>query len=597
MIKKILFLSLLVLLIFSGKSYALSYSTKECGDHIVAQAFKSARSWGIRAVDNNPGSFYARLCLGEADKYLGLYKPALYDFKEAIPLANNKIRLELVYNWIGMVFHSVGNEKDALMYDFRSLKLARELNNVSIESDDIGNIASIYQNEGKYRKALRYDKKSLALRRTKKGKAISYNNIATLYSDMNNYPEAIKYEEKALNLNESIGNYYETASSYLNLGSIYIFVKNYTLAERYILKGLAMEKKIGNKKWIGEGYRYLGRLYRNKGDNKKAYVYYQKAYNIFKISGDTSGAQDCLSMIDKIKNNIQIQVEKNIVYACFNNLTKHSYKLALIAGKRAVNNYPKSFYAHLCYGRAYLGLKSYSPAIKEFKKAVPFAASMGRQGLIYNWIGLGYVDIKNFKDGLFYLNESLASAKKINNVNYEINDLQIIKTVYSDEKNYKKDIYYSKQYASLLKNKKAVAGEYNAIGILYFDIANYPESIDYDKKAFVTNSGIKNYAGASIDILNAGHSYIQLKKYNEAKKYIVNGITLAKKAGNKKDADYDLAYAYQNFGSLYEHLKNNKDAIIYYTKAYNLYAGVKDVSDAKFCLSMIDKIKNQTKNK
>ena len=575
----------------------MSYSTNECLDHISAQAFKSARSWGIKAVDSRPGSFYARMCLGEADNYLGLYKPALYDFKEAIPLANNKSRLGLVYNWIGSTFDQVGNEKDALMYDFRSLNLARELNDVSTESDDIGNIAGIYLNEAKYQKALRYFKKSLALSRTKKRKATSYNNIATLYSDMNNYSEAIKYQIKALNLNESAGNYYGTALSYLNLGYAYIYVKNYVKAERYILKGLTMEKKIGNKKWIGNGYDCLGRLYMNEGDNKKAYVYYQKAYNMYKISGDTSDAEVCLFMIDKIKNNIQIQVEKNIVYACFNNLTKHSYKLALIAGKRAAINYPKSFYAHLCYGRAYLDLNNYSPAIKEFKKAVPFAASMGRQGLIYNWIGLGYVDIKNFKDGLFYLNKSLASAKKINNVNYEIGDLRLIKTIYSDEKNYKKDIYYSKQYASLLKNKKAVAGEYDTIGVLYFDIANYPESIDYDKKAFIINSGIKNYAGASIDILNAGHSYIRLKKYNEAKKYIVNGITFAKKAGDKKDADYDLAYAYQNFGSLYKHLKNNKEAVLYYTKAYNLYAGIKDVSDAKYCLSMIDKIKNQTKKK
>ena len=302
MLKKILFFFLLVLLIFSGKSYALSYSTKECLDHINAQAFKSARSWGIRAVDNRPGSFYARMCLGEADYYLGLYKPALYDFKEAIPLANNKNRLELVYNSIGLTFDQVGNEKDALMYDFKSLNLARELNDVSGESQDINNIAGIYQNEGKYRKALRYYKKSLALKRTKKGKALSYNNIAVLYSDMNNYPEAIKYEIKALNLDESIGDYYGTAEDYLNLGDTYTHVKNYVKAERYILKGLAMEKKIGNKEWIGTGYRYLGSLYRNEGDNKNAYVYYQKAYNMYKISGDTSGAEYCLFIIDKIKN-------------------------------------------------------------------------------------------------------------------------------------------------------------------------------------------------------------------------------------------------------------------------------------------------------
>ena len=105
MLKKILFLSLLILLIFSVKSYAHPYSVNECFDHLSAQAFKTARSWGIRAVDNHPQSFYAHLCLGVADRYLGLYKPALYDFKRAIPLANDKNRLRVVYNWIGSTFH------------------------------------------------------------------------------------------------------------------------------------------------------------------------------------------------------------------------------------------------------------------------------------------------------------------------------------------------------------------------------------------------------------------------------------------------------------------------------------------------------------
>ena len=301
MLKKILFLSLLILLIFSVKSYAHPYSVNECLDHISAQAFKTARSWGIRAVDNHPKSFYAHMCLGIADRYLGLYKPAIYDFKRAIPLANGKNRLMLVYGWIGLTFDSVGDEKNALMYDFRSLKLARELNNTSNESADISNIAGIYQNEGKYQKALHYDKKSLTLSQTKKGKATSYNNIAMVYFAMNNYPEAIKYETKALNFNESIGDYYLTASSYLNLGALNTLDKNYLLAKKDILKGLLMEKKIGNKEWIGTGYKYLGRLYRNKGNNKKAYVYYEKAYKMFKISGDTPYAQHCLMMINKIK--------------------------------------------------------------------------------------------------------------------------------------------------------------------------------------------------------------------------------------------------------------------------------------------------------
>jgi len=302
MFKKTLLLSLLFLLIFAVKSYASSYSVHQCFDHISAQSYKAARVWGIRAVNNHPQSFYAHLCLGEADRYLGLYNPAIYDFKHAIPLANDKNRLQLVYNWIGAIFYLVGNEKDSLMYDFRSLKLARELNNTSYESNDINNIAGIYLNESNYKKALQYFKKSLTLRRTKKGKAITYGNIGMVYSDMNNYAKAIKYETKALNLNESAGYYYGAAQDYLNLGYNYIYVKNYPVAKRYILKGISMEKKIGNNDWIGTGYRYLGSLYMNKGDNKKALLYYSKAYDMFKISGDTSHMQGCLFMINKIKN-------------------------------------------------------------------------------------------------------------------------------------------------------------------------------------------------------------------------------------------------------------------------------------------------------
>jgi len=302
MFKKTLLLSLFFLLIFAVKSYASPYSVNQCFDHISAQSYKAARVWGIRAVNNHPQSFFAHLCLGIADVRLGLYNPAIYDFKHAIPFANDKNRLALVYNWIGLSFDSVGNEKDAIMYDFRSLKLARELNNTSGESGDINNIASIYQNEGNYKKALYYFKKSLALKRTKKGKAIVYGNIGNVYSDMNNYTEAIKYITKALNLNESIGNYYGAAQDYLNLGNSYIFIKNYPTAKRYILKGISMEKKIGNNNWIGTGYFYLGMLCSNEGDNKKALLYLGKAYDMFKISGDTQGMQVCLLMINKIKS-------------------------------------------------------------------------------------------------------------------------------------------------------------------------------------------------------------------------------------------------------------------------------------------------------
>ena len=72
-------------------------------------------------------------------------------------------------------------------------------------------------------------------------------------------------------------------------------------------------------------------------------------------------------------------------------------------------------------------------------------------------------------------------------------------------------------------------------------------------------------------------------------------MSLAKKAGDKQYINYDLAYGYQNLGSLYKNLAKYKKSTINYSKAYNLYKNVNDVSDAKYCLSMINKIKGKNK--
>ncbi|MHB1702784.1 MAG: hypothetical protein ACYCS0_01005 [bacterium] len=124
MIKKILLLSvLLILFVFTVKSYASPYSVNQCFNHIKAQSYKTARTWGIRAVNNHPQSFYARMCLGEADNKLGLHKPALYDFKKAIPLANSKNKLMGVYGRIEGIYKNEGHLKKALHYKYEKKSL------------------------------------------------------------------------------------------------------------------------------------------------------------------------------------------------------------------------------------------------------------------------------------------------------------------------------------------------------------------------------------------------------------------------------------------------------------------------------------------
>jgi tetratricopeptide (TPR) repeat protein len=268
----------------------------------------SAKKLGLMAVENNPNSFNARLCLGEANENLGNYKVAISEFSFAIPSANSETRKMLVYNWIGTAYHNVGNQREALKYDSESLTLARKVNNTGLESDDLNNIGTIYLSESNYAKALHYYKESLPMHVTTSGLAVTYGNIGAAYYGMGNCPEAVKYQVKALNLvssnkSKSSGDYYVTAVNLINLGGALICTKNYSRANINITEGLVMAKNIGAKRWIATGYRYLGRLYRNEGNNKKSLFYYRKAHKMFRAIGSPRRAHDTLIMIHRIKEN------------------------------------------------------------------------------------------------------------------------------------------------------------------------------------------------------------------------------------------------------------------------------------------------------
>ena len=141
-----------------------------------------------------------------------------------------------------------------------------------------------------------------------------------------------------------------------------------------------------------------------------------------------------------------------------------------------------------------------------------------------------------------------------------------------------------------MKNKRAIAFEYDEIGVSYYDLGKYSDSVKYDKKAMLINEEIKNYPAASLNILNMGHTYIDLKKYGSAKTALVKGLFMAKKTGDK----FKTALAYLNLGYLYQNLNKSKKSIIYYSKAYNIYKAIKDRTEEKFCLSMIASIKNRS---
>ena len=300
--KKAFSLLFIILSLLAFKNFAFAqpevdacYSFRKAGD------YTRAIEAGKVAVEKYPNNIDAHYCLGISYRMVGEFKLALEHMKKAESLTSNKEDLMYIYNQIGLIYHRMGYLDDALLYYNRSLSLARDLGNKSMQASVLNNIALIYNNKGELDKALGFYEESLRLQTNEKEKASTYNNIAIIYGKKGNYQKAVEYFQKAIEIGERYGDYHGVSMRKLNLGDTYRKMKDYEKAEKYILEGLEGVKKVGDKYWEAVGYIYLGRLYKAKGDKNTAKDYFTRAYDLFKSIGAERDTEIVLSNIRELE--------------------------------------------------------------------------------------------------------------------------------------------------------------------------------------------------------------------------------------------------------------------------------------------------------
>ncbi len=301
--KKLLTFALLVFLsLLAFKNFAFAQPEVEaCYNFYKAGDYRRSIEAGRVAVEKYPNNPHAHLCLGTSYGTVGEFKLALEHLKKAESLTSDKEILMYIYGWIGLIYEKMGYLDDAILYFSRSLSLARDLGNKSMQATGLNNIAVIYYYKGELDKALDFHEESLRLQTDEKEKAPTYNNIANIYYKKGNYQKAVEYYQKAIEIRERYGDYHGASISKLNLGGTYIEMKDYEKAEKYILEGLEGVKKVGDKYWEAVAYQYLGWLYKDKGNKKTAKDYLTRAYNLYKSIGAEGKAKDVLSDIRELE--------------------------------------------------------------------------------------------------------------------------------------------------------------------------------------------------------------------------------------------------------------------------------------------------------
>ena len=165
---------------------------------------------------------------------------------------------------IGGNYETKSDHPNALLYEYKALKLYEACGDKQNYASMLGNIGIIYHTQGDQGKAMEYDSLSLKMYNElndKQGIARILGNIANIYSTQHNYIKTLEYDLKALNLIEQIDDKRLLATNLGNIGNVYADQGNSSKAMEYYFKALTLENKLGNKSGIARNMGNIGETY------------------------------------------------------------------------------------------------------------------------------------------------------------------------------------------------------------------------------------------------------------------------------------------------------------------------------------------------
>lgn len=289
--------------------------------------FRTAKNFALQAkkqsqlIGYQSGLGQAFLWESKILGHEGHYQEALKQIDSALSIAHRTADssiLSQAYRAYGNMYLFIGDDAKSLDFYFKGLAVEEKLKAQPNLHWFYNNIGNIYSHQRNYSKALENTMKGAEIAEKKMDKFALcriYSNIAGVYHAIQKKDSALFYYNLSIKKAEEIGNKFDIANAVVNagvllidlkqyelakkysirsydlsakegftdiqipslhnLGNIAIESKDYALAEKYMEEALLLSKEISNKALIQTSYETLSILYRERGDYRKAFDYYQ----------------------------------------------------------------------------------------------------------------------------------------------------------------------------------------------------------------------------------------------------------------------------------------------------------------------------------
>lgn len=167
---------------------------------------------------------------------------------------------------LGAVHDRLLEYDKSLEYYLRAQSL---LNTITISNQEkvrylttlYNNIANIYQTKGDYQSARQYYEKTLQLAKETNNKTlegIALNNLGKLFMvDLNQPDKAFEYLVEGLRVRKEVGEKNQISKSYVQLSNYYLRQKNFTEAKRAAQEAVKLAKEVGSLETQMDAYQSL----------------------------------------------------------------------------------------------------------------------------------------------------------------------------------------------------------------------------------------------------------------------------------------------------------------------------------------------------
>lgn len=272
----ILFITLLISACFLSCKHSC-LKDKRSGDTASSQL-------SIPEIDSLSKKATDQALIGQIDNALVLAKKG---YSASVKI-NYKRGMCMNLNVEGRVLYRKAKYDSSLFILNRTLELAKELNDSSLQSSVLLNIGNAYSYRGSHTSAIEYFFKGLEIEeKLKKKENLQwyFNNIGVVFATQKNYQKGLEYFLKSKSIAEKSEQAKSVDLLYNNIGWLYMLIDKKDSSLFYLNQSLELSEKSKDKYTLTLCLHNLGELHMRLKKYDQAYNYCFRSYEISKQLG------------------------------------------------------------------------------------------------------------------------------------------------------------------------------------------------------------------------------------------------------------------------------------------------------------------------